>query len=82
MKVDLENANPMGRVDVLAYRLVKHYAKALEAQHGISGVWDNVQPHVQTLVSRTITGLALPVEANILLGILQANMMPKVEQVK
>ena len=71
--VDLESVNPQGRLDVLAYRGVEKFAKHIEGQFGLNGVWDAIKPHVSDVVSKNMTGIEIPTEAKVLLSILQAN---------
>jgi hypothetical protein len=70
---DLETVNPGGRVDVLAYRGVEKLARYIEEKNGLSGIWDAVRPHVNSAVVQHISGVEIPMEAKILLSILQAN---------
>jgi hypothetical protein len=71
--VDLETVNPQGRIDVLAYRGMEKLTKRLEQQYGLVGVWDVLKPHINQAISKGMEGFEVPVEAKILLGILQAN---------
>ncbi len=73
MITDLETVNPQGRLDVVAYRGVQKLANMIEANHGLSGIWDAIQPHVNKLVVENVSGLEIPTEAKVLLAILQAN---------
>lgn len=77
-QVDLATVDPRGRVDVLAYRGVEWYVKALEGQYGVLGVWEAIKPQVNQLVVNTVTGMEIPAAVNIILSILQANMQQKV----
>ena len=70
---DLETVNPVGRLDVLAYKGVERLAKFIEEKNGLVGIWDVVKPHVNSAVINNVSGIEIPVEAKILLGILQAN---------
>jgi hypothetical protein len=70
---DLETVNPVGRLDVLVYKGVEKLAKFIEEKNGLVGIWDVVKPHVNSTVVSNVSGIEIPVEAKILLGILQAN---------
>jgi hypothetical protein len=70
---DLETVDPRGRVDVLAYRGVEQLAKLIEEKNGLSGIWDAVRPHINSVVVKHVSGIEIPTEAKILLAILQAN---------
>ena len=72
-KVDLGNVPPQGRVDVLAFKAAEQLARLAEAKYGLSGIWDAVKPHVNSLVVEHVSGLEIPAEAKLILGILQAN---------
>ena len=78
---DLEKVDPRGRCDVLLYRGLEKVTKKLEEKYGIKGVWDTLQPHINSAVVKGLAGFEIPIEATILLGILQAN-MPAKEQAK
>lgn len=80
MLVDLETVDPRGRVDVLAYRGAEYLVNKIEAKYGISGVWDNVKPVVNGVVSKHLSDWEIPGELKILLGILQANYQPQVKE--
>lgn len=77
--VRLKDADPYGRVDVAIYRLLEGFAKTLETKHGLRGIWDNVEPHVEQLVRKNISGIELPSELKTLVKIIQANYKPSVE---
>jgi hypothetical protein len=70
---DLESVSPVGRLDVLTYRGVEKLARFIEEKNGLTGIWDAVKPHVNTVVVRNVSRIKLPTEAKILLSILQAN---------
>jgi hypothetical protein len=72
--VDLNSVNPQGRVDVLAYRGAEYLTKQLETQYGLSGIWDNLQPHVNRAIARGFEGFEIPTELKVILSIIQANM--------
>lgn len=74
---DLEKVPPAGRCDVLVYRGAEKVVKLLEEKYKINGVWDALAPHVNTAVVKAMSGFEIPVEAKILLSILQANMVKK-----
>ncbi len=71
-KTDLEAVNPSGRIDVLAYRGVKHLVTQLETNHGLSGIWDAIKPHVNDIAAKHIGAVDVPTEAKILLAILMS----------
>ena len=73
LTTDLETVNPQGRLDVLAYRTAEQIARYLETQYGLIGIWDNVKGHIGELVTKNVSGLEIPVEAKLILGIIQAN---------
>jgi hypothetical protein len=74
---DLESISPLGRFDVLVYRGAEYLTKQIEAQYGLSGIWDNLKPHVNQAVVGGLGGWELPTEAKVLLSIFQANMQRK-----
>jgi hypothetical protein len=73
MITDLETVDPKGRIDVLVYRGAEQFLKGLEAQHGLSGIWDNAKPIVNQMVNKGISGIEIPAEVKMILGIIQAN---------
>ena len=73
MIVDLEQVDPKGRLDVLIYRGAETVAKQIEGQVGLSGIWDNLKPVVNSAVSEGMKGIEIPTELKVLLGIIQAN---------
>lgn len=77
--VDLETVNPQGRIDVLAYRGMEKLTKHIESQLGLQGVWDVLKPHINEGISKGLAGFEVPMEAKILLGILQANYKTEIE---
>ena len=77
---DLETVNPQGRVDVLAYRGVQKLAQHIEQQTGLQGIWDIVKPHVNKVIVENVGKVEIPIEAKILLAILQANYKPNEEK--
>ena len=78
---NLETDNPAGRVDILLYKGAEYLTKEFEKTHGLSGIWDNLKPHVHQVMVRNITGMEIPSELKVLLGILQANYQPpKIEK--
>jgi hypothetical protein len=79
MITDLDNVDLKGRVDVLAYRGIELIVKRFEKEKGLSGIWDNLKPHVNNIVNRHVTGIEIPSELKVLLGIMQANWPKKVE---
>ena len=79
---DLENVNPSGRVDVLAYRGLEQLTNQLSEQHGLSGIWDIIKPHVGTIVTQSLGDIELPTAAKVLLQIVQANYKPNVPKVE
>ena len=81
--IDLNTANPQGRVDVLAYKFAERLARLAEAKYGLSGIWDSVKPHVHEAVVGSISGLEIPPVAKVILTLITTNMggMGKVEQV-
>lgn len=73
-KEDLKTVtNPQGRLEVLGYKLGEKFFKELEQQKGISGLWDTLEPHVQT-VAKGMSGWAIPAEASLLFSIFQLGM--------
>lgn len=71
---DLRNIpNPKGRVDVMAYRLAERFTNHLQDKHGLVGIWDNIEPHVQDLVRKGFSGVEIPGEIKGLLNILVDN---------
>jgi hypothetical protein len=79
MITNLEEVDPRGRVDVLAYRAVQKGTELVEQHYGLQGIWNAIKPHVNGLVSEHITGMEIPAAAVVLLSILQANYQPKIE---
>lgn len=73
MKVNLETDSPQGRLDVLAYKLAERLTKHIESSQGLSGIWDNIKPHVHEIVEKNVSGIKLPGEIKVLMEILQAN---------
>lgn len=73
VKTDLEQVAPQGRLDVLAYRGVQHLITQLEQQHGLAGIWENAKPLVNEAVVRGLSGIDIPDELKMILGIIQAN---------
>jgi hypothetical protein len=71
---DLEQQNPQGNVNWLVYRGAEYLTQYLENQVGIHGIWDNLKPHVNNAIVEGLSGFELPIEAKILLSIIQANM--------
>ena len=74
-KLDLREVNPIGRLDVLAYKLAETLTGHLEKKIGLEGVWPAIESEVQKLVVRGMGQLDIPNEARILLAIMQANML-------
>lgn len=74
-KLDLREVNPIGRLDVLAYKLAERLTGHLEKKIGLEGVWPAIESEVQKLVVRGMGQLDIPNEARILLAIMQANML-------
>jgi hypothetical protein len=74
-KLDLREVNPIGRLDVLAYKLAERLTGHLEKKIGLEGVWPAIESDVQKLVTRGLGQLDIPNEARILLAIMQANMI-------
>jgi hypothetical protein len=74
-ELDLREVNPIGRLDVLAYKLVERLTGHLEKKIGLEGVWPAIESDVQKLVTRGLGQLDIPNEARILLAIMQANMI-------
>lgn len=74
-KLDLREVNPIGRLDVLAYKLAERLTGHLEKKIGLEGVWPAIESEVQKLVVRGMGQLDIPNEARILLAIMQANMI-------
>ena len=72
-KVDLDSVSAQGRVDVLAYKFAEQLARLAEVKYGLSGIWDAVKPHVHQAVVQNISGLEIPAEAKMILGLIQAN---------
>jgi hypothetical protein len=72
-RVDLRNANPQGRVDVLLYRILERMAPTFEQKIGLKGVWDAVSPNVHDLIVENVTPIKLAPEVKMLLTIMQAN---------
>jgi hypothetical protein len=70
---DLETADPRGRLDVLGYRAIEHVTKHLENMYGVAGIWDAMKPHVNKAMSEGLGRVKLPVEAKVLMSIIQAN---------
>jgi hypothetical protein len=67
---DLEKVDPRGRLDVMGFRLAEHFTRMLEGQYGVSGIWENLKPHVNEVISKNLGKIELPVEAKIILGII------------
>ena len=65
MTVDLESVSPVGRLDVLVYRGAEYFAKQLEAQYGLSGIWNNLQPHVNQAIGGALVGVEIPTELKV-----------------
>lgn len=71
---DLRNIpNPKGRVDVMAYRLAERFTNHIQETHGLKGIWDNIEPHVQDLVKKGFSGIEIPTEIKSLMNILVDN---------
>ena len=70
---DLSSVDPQGRIDVLVFNGAGYLTKLLETQFGVSGIWDNLRPHVNKAIVQGLSGIELPIEAKVLLGIMQAN---------
>jgi hypothetical protein len=79
--IDLSSVNPSGRLDVLLYRGAEYLTKQIESRNGLTGMWDNLQPHVNTAVVNALDGFKIPTELKVLLSMIQAN-WNKVEQGK
>lgn len=73
VKTNLEEVNPSGRLDVLAYKGVRQLAKHIEEKNGLVGIWDVVKPHVNDAIVKHMGEVDIPTEAKVLLAILQAN---------
>lgn len=79
-KEDLKSVtNPQGRLEVLGYKLGEKFFKELEQQKGISGLWDTLEPHVQT-VAKGMSGWSIPAEASLLFSIIQLGMSEDAKQ--
>ena len=76
---DLENVNPSGRLDVVAYRGIEHATRYIEKQVGLNGIWDAIKPHVNDAVVRGLDGFEIPNEAKVLLKIIQSNYKHDIE---
>jgi hypothetical protein len=73
MKQDLEQVSPQGRLDVLVYRGMQHLLTHVEQSKGISGLWENAKPVINNIVTEHISGIDVPSEVKMILGIIQAN---------
>jgi hypothetical protein len=81
-KENLETVNPQGRVDVLTYKAAEKLARWAESKWQLNGIWDNMKPHIHDLVTKNVSGLEIPSEAKVLLGIIQANIQTGVKEIK
>ena len=79
---DLEKVPAAGRCDVLVYRGAEKLTKHLEEKFQVQGVWDALKPHINSAVVKGMGGFEMPIEATILLAILQANYTKKSEEGK
>jgi hypothetical protein len=70
---DLETVDPKGRLDVLIYRGAQWFAEQMEQKHGLAGIWDNAKPIVNQIVVEGVSGIEIPAELKMILGIVQAN---------
>lgn len=75
--IDLDSVDPKGRLDVLIYKGLGMLVETLEQQQQVSGIWDNIKPHVGNVIASQMQGVEIPTEVRVLLGILQSNMKPK-----
>lgn len=75
--IDLESVDPKGRFDVLVYNFIQHLTNGIESKHGLSGIWDNAKPLVNQVVNEHVSGIEIPSEMKMILGIMQANMKRK-----
>lgn len=73
VQTDLEQVDPRGRFDVLVYRGLQGLLEKVEVDHGLQGIWDNARPLVNEVVSKHVSGIEIPMELKVLLGIVQAN---------
>lgn len=62
-----------GRVDVMAYRLAERFVNSFADSHGVQGVWNNIEPHVQDLIRSGLAGVEVPGEVKAIMGILVDN---------
>ena len=72
-KEDLRQANPQGRIDVLAYHGAKKLTEMLGEKFGLQGVWDHIEPHAQEAAKSLFGDIKLGTEGKVLLGIIQSN---------
>jgi len=82
IKASLKDADPYGRVDVAIYKMLEKVARTIEAKQGLQGIWDNIEPHVEQLVRKNVSGIELPSELKALVKIIQANYKPSVVENK
>lgn len=47
MADDIEEKDPRGRIDILAYNVSKKFVQELEIYYGCPGMWDMVKDHVE-----------------------------------
>ena len=70
-KVNFEQTDPSGRVDVLLYKGAKMLAQHIENKTNSTGIWDALQPYVSNAIANNISPLPIPAEAQAILSILQ-----------
>lgn len=70
---DLETVDGRGRLDVLCYRGAEYILRQVEQSHGLAGIWENAKPLVNQAIVQGISGIEIPVELKMILGIVQAN---------
>lgn len=57
----LREVEPEGRLDVLAFNLIRGVVKGAERKYGIEGVWDEIEDGIEHAIRGQIPGNRYPV---------------------
>ena len=49
-----KTASAIGRLDILAERIIERFARQFEADTGLTGLWDAAAPSVRSWARRTL----------------------------
>lgn len=59
-RVRLSEVNPEGRLDVLAYGVVKKVVRKVELEQNLPGLWEELEGYAERLIGNAIGGDRVP----------------------